>query len=65
MFAIFRPDEFVVCELPPPDLNGNRTAKEERGYGCLKASTALNTNKMFLCIITVLKRIYKVPDSHI
>ncbi|KAK2158391.1 hypothetical protein LSH36_171g03013 [Paralvinella palmiformis] len=54
------PDEFVVCELPPPDLNGNRTAKEERGYGCLKASTALNTNKIYTGHYFVTTLIYSV-----
>ena len=41
LFITCRPEEFVVCELPPPDLNGNRTAKEERGYGCLKVNSIL------------------------
>jgi hypothetical protein len=38
IFLICRPSEFVECELPPPDLNGNKTAKDEKGYGCLKVS---------------------------
>nr|CAG4650633.1 EOG090X0IT6 [Sida crystallina] len=31
----FLPDEFIYCK-EPLDLKGNRTLKEELGYGCLK-----------------------------
>lgn len=32
-----RPEEFIECE-PPVDHNGNMSAREDLGHGCLKVS---------------------------
>lgn len=35
LFFLRRPKEFVECE-DPIDHKGNKTAKEETGFGCVK-----------------------------
>lgn len=40
-FFLYRPKEFVECE-DPVDHKGNKTAKEETGFGCVKV-------RPFLC----------------
>ena len=35
MHLCFRSLDFIDCE-EPQDLKGNKTAKDEQGYGCLK-----------------------------
>lgn len=39
-----RPLDFVDCD-EPIDLKGNKTAREELGFGCLKVSRFIITSK--------------------
>ena len=40
----FRPKEFIECE-EPIDHKGNKTAKEESGFGCVKVIYSLTGPK--------------------
>lgn len=56
-FLICRPQDFMDCD-EPLDLKGNKTAKEELGFGCLRVWTIdfrLFTH-LTLCLIYFLNR---------
>lgn len=47
-YTFCRPKEFIECE-EPIDHKGNKTAKEETGFGCIKVFHCVHAYKYYIC----------------